>query len=94
MVDKRRTSNPPAAQRLTDPQASRRTLDLAGVGTDGAGAEPLTQALLPLSVDELRKKLEALSQDGSKEEKIFALNLDYMAKNLEAAEAERILSTP
>ncbi|HVQ28772.1 MAG TPA: hypothetical protein VMV21_04285, partial [Vicinamibacteria bacterium] len=26
--------------------------------------------------------------------KIFALNLDYMAKNLEAAEAERILSTP
>jgi hypothetical protein len=69
-------------------------LDLAGVGTDGAGAEPLVQTLLPLSVDELRKKLEALSQEGSKEEKIFALNLDYMAKNLDGTEAERLLTTP
>ena len=69
-------------------------LDLAGVGTDGMGAEPVTQALLPLSVEDLRRKLESFSEEGSKEEKIFALNLDYMAKNLEAAEAERILTTP
>ena len=70
------------------------SLDLAGVGTDGLSAEPVTQALLPLGLDDLRRKLESLSEEGSKEEKIFALNLDYMAKNLEAAEAERILSTP
>ena len=69
-------------------------LDLAGVGTDGSGAEPLTQALLPLGMDDLRRKLESLSEEGSKEEKIFALNLDYMAKNLESAEAERTLNTP
>ena len=68
-------------------------LDLAGVGTDGLGAEPVTQALLPLGIDDLRRKLESFSEEGSKEEKIFALNLDYMAKNLEAAEAERILTT-
>ena len=68
-------------------------LDLAGVGTDSLRAEPVAQALLPLGLDDLRRKLEALSAEGSKEEKIFALNLDYMAKNLEAAEAERILTT-
>jgi hypothetical protein len=69
------------------------SLDLAGVGTDGVGADPVVQALLPMPIDELRKKLEALSAEGSKEEKIFALNLDYMAKNMEGAEAERILTT-
>jgi hypothetical protein len=68
--------------------------DLAGVGTDSMGAEPVVQALLPLSVEELRRKLEALAEEGSKEEKIFALNLDYMAKNLDPSEAERILNTP
>jgi len=69
------------------------SLDLAGVGTDGSGAEPVVQVLLPLPIDELRKRLEALSVEGSKEEKIFALNLDYMAKNLEGSEAERVLTT-
>ena len=69
------------------------SLDLAGVGTDGVGADPVVQALLPLSIDELRRKLDALSAEGSKEEKIFALNLDYMAKNMDGAEAERILTT-
>jgi len=70
------------------------SLDLAGLGTDGVGAEPIVQDLLPLGIDELRKKLESLSEEGTKEEKIFALNLDYMAKNLDPAEAERILTTP
>jgi hypothetical protein len=69
-------------------------LDLAGVGTDGMGADPVTQVLLPLGLDELRRRLESFSEEGSKEEKIFALNLDYMAKNLDAVEAERILATP
>jgi hypothetical protein len=68
--------------------------DLTGVGTDASGAEPSVQALLPLSVEELRRKLESLTEEGTKEEKIFALNLDYMAKNLDSAEAERILNTP
>ena len=69
-------------------------LDLAGGGLDSAGAEPLTEQLLPLALDDLRKRLESLSEAGTKEEKIFALNLDYMAKNLSPAEAERTLLTP
>ncbi|HWX23796.1 MAG TPA: hypothetical protein VN083_02085, partial [Vicinamibacteria bacterium] len=53
-----------------------------------------TQRLMPLPLDELKKALEALAESGSKEEKIYSLNLDYMAKNLEPAEVERILAGP
>jgi hypothetical protein len=69
-------------------------LDLAGAGLDTVGAEPATLALLPLGVDELRRMLERHAEEGTKEEKIYALNLDYMAKNLDPAEAERLLTTP
>ena len=69
-------------------------LDLTGAGVDLTDADPDTRALVPLSLDELRHALAERSERGSKEEKIFALNLDYMAKNLGAAEAERVLLTP
>ncbi len=69
------------------------SFDLAGAGLDRSGLDPLSQQLLPLSVDELRKALEHYADQGSKEEKIFALNLDYMAKNMNGSEAERILTT-
>ena len=69
-------------------------LDLTGSGVDLKDADADTRALLPLSVDELRHALAERSERGSKDEKIFALNLDYMAKNLGAAEAERVLLTP
>jgi hypothetical protein len=67
-------------------------LDLSGVGLDSAGLDAPTQRLLPLGLEELRKTLEVFSDQGSKEEKIYSLNLDYMAKNFEPAEAERILT--
>ena len=49
--------------------------------------------MLPLPLDELRVALERY-EEGTKEQKIFALNLDYMAKNLAAAEVERAITTP
>jgi hypothetical protein len=57
-------------------------------------ADAETRALLPLSLDELRHALAERAERGSKDEKIFALNLDYMAKNLGPAEVERALTTP
>ena len=45
-------------------------------------ADATTLFLLPLGLDDLRRSLEAYADEGSKEEKIWALNLDYMAKNL------------
>lgn len=68
-------------------------LDLSGIGIDADGLDELTKGLLPLSIDELRQALEAFSDGGSKDEKIYALNLDYVAKNFDVAEAERILTT-
>ena len=69
-------------------------LDLTGAGSDLTDIDGDTRALLPLSLDELRKALAERAEHGTKEEKIFALNLDYMAKNLGPAEVERALLTP
>jgi hypothetical protein len=67
-------------------------LDLTGYGFDAAGIDAPTKALLPLGIDDLKRALERYSDDGTKEEKICALNLDYMAKNMMGPEAERILT--
>jgi hypothetical protein len=69
------------------------SLDLTGVGLDLSGLDGTTQHLLSLGIDELKKALEAYADDGSKEERIYALNLDYMAKNMTGADAERLLTT-
>jgi len=68
------------------------TLDLSGVGLDVSNLDETTQYLLPLGIDDLKRTFESYADDGTKEEKIYALNLDYMAKNMASAEAERILS--
>jgi hypothetical protein len=64
----------------------------SGAGLDTTGLDAAGQALLPLGLDELKKKLDQLADDGTKDEKIFALNLDYMAKNMTGPEAEKLLS--
>lgn len=69
------------------------SVDLAGSGLDTGGLDALTQLLLPMELEELRRALDSYSEAGSKEEKIYALNLDYMAKNFDPKEAERILNT-
>ncbi len=68
-------------------------IDLTGTGLDVQGADAITRGLLTLGFDELKRTIEKYSDEGSKEEKIYALNLDYMAKNLTGPEAERLLTT-
>ena len=68
--------------------------DLSGAGLDTQGLDVLTLRLLPMRLEELRRALEQYSDEGSKEDKIYALNLDYMAKNFDGKEAERILTLP
>jgi len=67
-------------------------LDLSGAGVDTSDADPLTLKLLPLGLDELLREVEHQADEGTKDEKIFALNLDYMGKNFDTAEAQRILT--
>ena len=68
------------------------SLDLSGAGLDATDLDPLAQRLLPLTPDELGKALERYADEGTKEEKIAVLNLDYMGKNFDTAQAERILT--
>jgi hypothetical protein len=67
-------------------------LDLSGAGLDMSGLDDTTRRLLPLGIEELKKTIFEMQTGGSKDEKISLLNLDYMAKNLGAGEAERILT--
>jgi hypothetical protein len=67
-------------------------LELTGAGVDRENLDSLTLKLLPMNLEELRRALEGYTEIGSKDEKIYALNLDYMAKNFDARQAERILT--
>ena len=69
-------------------------VDLEGGGLDTSGLDPADAALLPLGLDEMREYLERATDSGTREEKIHALNLDYMAKSMSPEEAERILVRP
>jgi hypothetical protein len=68
-------------------------IDLSGAGLDTTGLDATTLRLLPIGLDDLRRALDAYSDSGTKEEKIYALNLDYMAKNFNPADAERLLAS-
>jgi len=69
-------------------------LDHSGEGLPTEGLDPLTARLLPLGIDELARAIEDYTENGSKEEKIYALNLDYMAKNFDPKQAEHLLLAP
>jgi hypothetical protein len=70
------------------------SLDLRGAGLDTRGLDPRDAAFLPLDLDETRRALEAATDAGTREDKIHALNLDYVARGLDPQEAERILTRP
>jgi hypothetical protein len=69
-------------------------VDLSGAGLDTSGLDPRDVALLPLGLDEVRRTIEGATDSGTREEKIHALNLDYMARSMGPEEAERILTRP
>jgi hypothetical protein len=69
-------------------------LDLSGAGLDASELDPLSREILPLPLEELPRRLNHYANNGSKEEKIFALNLEYMAQSFDARQAERLLATP
>lgn len=92
-----------SAQGLTlvaDPRTAAATLvlqrpraDFGAHGLDASDLSAADAALLPLGLDELRARIATLIDAGSREEKIHALNLDYMAKSMSGEEVERILAS-
>ena len=71
----------------------RSSVDLSGQGLPSEGLDAQTLRLLTLDLDGLRRALHEYADSGTKEEKIYALNLDYMAKSFDSSEAERILTS-
>jgi hypothetical protein len=69
-------------------------LELSGIGVDTRDLDEQSSNLLHLGLEDLRKRIHQQAKDGSKQEKIFALNLEYIAQNMDGSEAERILTTP
>ena len=69
-------------------------LDLTGRGLDVNSLDPADRRLLPLGLDEMRRSMETATESGTREEKIHALNLDYLARNMRPQDAERILLRP
>jgi hypothetical protein len=65
--------------------------DWSGAGLDTSDLDPITQRLLPLDLGALKRELEVQEREGTKEERVFALNLDYMGQNFDSALAERIV---
>lgn len=68
-------------------------LELTGIGLDTDALDEVSKKLLPLGLDELRKAIEEMTANGTKDEKIYVLNLDYVARNFDAAQAEKSLTT-
>jgi hypothetical protein len=69
-------------------------LELGGLGLDADSLDEVSRKLLPLGLDELRKAIDEMTANGTKDEKIYVLNLDYVARNFDAAQAEKLLATP
>jgi hypothetical protein len=69
-------------------------LELTGVGLDSAAADPLTSELLPLGLEDLRRALHRYGSEGSKDEKIHVLNLEYISQNMTTEQVEKLLLTP
>jgi hypothetical protein len=69
-------------------------LDVQGLGLDLDRLDELSKRLVALHLDELKRALDELPVSGSKEDKIYALNLDYVARNFDPRRAEALLSTP
>jgi hypothetical protein len=67
--------------------------DLTGSGLSMTDPDPLTVQLLPLGLDELKASLDRFSAHGAKEEKIYALNMEYITRSFDPKEAERLLTT-
>ncbi len=63
----------------------------AGFALDGL--DQTSAALIALPLPALGEKLEALAREGNKDEQIYALNLEYVSKDMEEPRVERLITS-
>lgn len=78
-----------AAAMLT---AKENSTELPPIGFDIDGVDDIARSLIELPLGDLREGIEYLSKEGSKDEQIYALNLEYVARDMEEALVERLIT--
>jgi len=81
-------SSKDAAATLTLMQSSQ---DFPPEGLDLSGLDPTSRELIELPLPSLHERLEQMQRSGNKDDMIYALNLDYVARNFNSARAERLI---
>lgn len=67
--------------------------ELPPKGLDLEGLDETSRTLIELPLAELQERILHLSKQGTKEEQIYGLNLEYAARNMEEAVVERLLTS-
>jgi hypothetical protein len=67
--------------------------ELRPTGFSLGALDDTAKDLIALPLPELRKRLDQLANEGTKDEQIYALNLEYVAKDMEEARVERLVTS-
>jgi hypothetical protein len=73
--------------------AKERSIELPPTGFSLDGMDDIARSLIELPLPQLGERLEELTKNGTKDEQIYALNLEYGAKDMEEPRAERLLTS-
>lgn len=72
--------------------ARKESTELSPAGYSLSSLDPTAAALIELPLPALRERLAELAQNGDKDEQIYVLNLEYVAKDMEEARVERAIT--
>lgn len=72
--------------------AKEQSAELPPIGFDIGRIDEIARSLIELPLDDLREGIEYLAKEGSKDEQIYALNLEYVASDMEEALVERLIT--
>jgi hypothetical protein len=67
--------------------------ELPPIGFSLDGLDPLSRELIELPLGALRERLDQLAKTGNKDEQIYALNLEYVGRDMEEPRVERLVSS-
>lgn len=72
--------------------ARAESVALSAAGYSLSTLDPTAAALIELPLPALRERLSELAQHGDKDQQIYVLNLEYVAKDMEEARVERAIT--
>lgn len=73
--------------------AKEQSTELPPTGFHIDGIDEIARGLIDLPLDQLRERIDFLSKEGTKDEQIYALNLEYVSQDMEEALVERLVTS-